>query len=213
LPFICIIGIDGSGKTTLAKQVIKTLTDRGFNVKYTWSRFEPWISRPFIFLAKIFFLNKENMHLNYKQYSATRKKLFKNNMLYSLYLVLIIPDVIIQNIIKIGIPILMDRYVVADRYVYDTIVDIAFDKKYDINNTMRLLKILLFLLPKPNIVFLLDVDEEIALKRKKDIPSLEYIKDRRALYIAIGNEIGAVKLDGTKNLSTLESEILNHLEK
>ncbi|MFX0204411.1 MAG: dTMP kinase [Candidatus Hodarchaeota archaeon] len=212
MTFICFIGIDGSGKTTLAKQIMKTLIDKGFKVKYTWSRFEPWISKPFIFLAKFFFLNKDNMNLNYKQYSATRKNLFKNNILYSLYLVLIIPDVIIQNMIKIGIPIIMGRYIVADRYIYDTVVDIAVDRKFDINNTMILLRVLLYLLPKPKIVFLLDVDEEIAFKRKKDIPSLEYIKDRRTLYINIGKEIGAVKLDGTKNLLTLESEISNHLK-
>jgi len=212
LTFICFIGIDGSGKTTLAKQIVKTLTNKGIKVKYTWSRFEPWISKPFIYLAKIFFLNKDNMNLNYKQYSATRKNLFKNNILYSVYLVLTIPDLIIQNIIKIGIPIMMGRYVVADRYIYDTIVDIAFDRKFDINNIMRLLKALLYLLPKPQIIFLLDVDEEIAFKRKKDIPSLEYIKDRRTLYNTIGKEIRAVKLDGTKNLLTLESEISNYLE-
>ncbi|MFX0051756.1 MAG: dTMP kinase [Candidatus Hodarchaeota archaeon] len=212
MTFICFIGIDGSGKTTLSKQIVKSLTDKGLKVKYTWSRFEPWISKPFIFLAKIFFLNKDNMNLNYKQYSATRKNLFKNNILYSLYLVLIIPDVIIQNIIKIGIPIIMGRHVVADRYIYDTVVDIAFDRKFDINNTMRLLRVLSYLLPKPQIIFLVDVDEEIALKRKKDIPSLDYIKERRTIYNAIGKKIRAIKLDGKKNLLTLESEISNHLE-
>jgi len=211
---ICLIGIDGSGKTTVAKQLVKTLTDKGFNVKYVWSRFEPWIAKPFIFLAKHILLKNRNIYDNYEEYSKIRGYLFKNAVLSILYLAVVIPDMFIQNIIKIGVPILLGKSIVADRYVFDTVVDIAWDKKYNVEHAVKLLKSLLFLLPKPKIVFLLDIDEEIALKRKNDIPSLEYVKGRRALYLAISKEIGAVKpLDGSKDLLTLESEILNELEK
>lgn len=211
--FVCLIGIDGSGKTTIAKRLVNALADRGFSVEYVWSRYEPWIAKPFIFFARLFLLRNMDTNDNYEQYSQVRRNLFESRVLSTLYLALVIPDMIIQNMIKIGKHNLLDRSTIADRYVFDTVVDIAWDKKYDVERARSLLRSILRLVPKPDIVFLLDIDEEIALQRKKDIPSLEYLRGRRVLYLAISREIGAVKLNSARDISTIESEILNWLEK
>ena len=63
------------------------------------------------------------------------------------------------------------------------------------------------LLPRPELVFVMDVPEEIALQRKCDIPSIDYLKERRRLYLHLARKNKAVILDGTKDLTELETII------
>ena len=51
---ICIIGIDGSGKTTVARQLVQEMKARGVSARYVWAGFSPTvILRPVLWLAKL----------------------------------------------------------------------------------------------------------------------------------------------------------------
>jgi len=60
-------------------------------------------------------------------------------------------------------------------------------------------------------VFFVDVPEEIACERKSDIPCIDYLKERRRIYLEIGREYGVTILNGSKDLTSLESEIVNEV--
>jgi thymidylate kinase len=45
---IAFTGIDGSGKTTQADLLVKNLLKDGIEAAYVWSRWEPFLVRPFI---------------------------------------------------------------------------------------------------------------------------------------------------------------------
>ena len=48
-PFmICLIGMDGSGKTSQALALNKYLKDYGISNKYVWGRWDPIIFKPII---------------------------------------------------------------------------------------------------------------------------------------------------------------------
>ena len=64
-------------------------------------------------------------------------------------------------------------------------------------------------LPEPNLVFLADVPEEIAYQRKDDVPSIEYLKERRQRYLRIQKEYDMVRLDGCKSIAELEGTVMD----
>lgn len=51
--------------------------------------------------------------------------------------------------------------------------------------------------PKPDTVVYVDCPGEVAMSRKDDAPNLEYLLDRRKLYLALAGKYGWIKVDGT----------------
>lgn len=197
---ICFTGIDGSGKTTLAKALVAGLGAEGLGSRYVYGRLRPIILRPVFLLGKALFLRKKDMHKDYVEYSHAKKGLLENRVLSALYESLVLFDYFFQMTIKIRLPLTIGRDIVCDRYVYDTVVtDLAVDLKYPQSRISKTLRRYLWLFPRPNLVFLIDVPEEIANRRKDDVPSVKYLEERRKLYLEVGREQGMVILDGSKS--------------
>lgn len=56
--FICIIGIDGSGKTTLAKEISESYSKKGILLSYVYNRYLPLLMKPIILFGKKTVLKK-----------------------------------------------------------------------------------------------------------------------------------------------------------
>lgn len=80
---------------------------------------------------------------------------------------------------------------------------------------MDLIKRRFYIAPRPDIIFLVDLSEEIAYQRKNDTPSIKYLRERRKIYLNIGKEFGMVTLNGEdkleKIMATIQKEISNRL--
>lgn len=50
---ICIVGSDGSGKTTLAKHLVAQLQNKGLKVALVWMRYNNFLSKPLLALARL----------------------------------------------------------------------------------------------------------------------------------------------------------------
>lgn len=50
---ICIVGSDGSGKTTLAKHLVAQLQNKGLKVALIWMRYNNFLSKPLLALARL----------------------------------------------------------------------------------------------------------------------------------------------------------------
>lgn len=91
----------------------------------------------------------------------------------------------IENIVKTGVklvfPLLLGRTVICDRYALDMLVD-GMAGLHDAPERMRFGFKLLRLLPKPDFAFFMDIDPEVAFKRKPDLPSLGDYVERLSLY-------------------------------
>jgi dTMP kinase len=69
-------------------------------------------------------------------------------------------------------------------------------------------KVALNLLPKPDLVFLVNLPEEVAYQRKDDIPSVDYLKKKRAVYLRMEKKYKMTIIDGSKELADLKNVIL-----
>jgi len=204
---VCFVGIDGSGKTTLAKALAAVMKEKGIKCKYVYNQFNPVISKPFMLLGKTIFLHKKDVFNNYSDYFNAKRKLFKNNILSRIYKYFILLDYFIQVLFRVCIPLLLNRNIICDRYIHDVLINLAVDLNYSNDKIVNLLKNCLHFLPKPDLVFLIDVPEGIGMERKNDVPSIDYLRRRRKIYLDVGRECGSVILDGTKSLEDLKNLI------
>lgn len=205
--FICFIGIDGSGKTTLAKMLIRMMDERGIKGKYVYNTYRSFLLRPLMSIAKAFLFRGKTISKNYAEYTNMTKKVFKWSFLSTMYQYSVLLDYLFQTLFKVGIPRIFGKNVICDRYLYDVVVNIAVESDYSNDRIESMLRKISYLLPKPNLLFLVDLPEEIAYQRKDDVPTIEYLKKRREIYLDIGKEYGIVILDGSKKLKDLECEI------
>lgn len=97
------------------------------------------------------------------------------------------------------------KHLIIDRYVLDFIVDQTINYG-DISNKRWTKNLLEKIYGFDNIIFV-NVDSDIAFKRKNDIPSLDYLNERRSIYQHyIGILPNAVSID---NNSDIEETMLN----
>ena len=212
---ICFTGIDGTGKTTLSKELVELVNKRGIKCKYVYARLSLFILKPFFLIGEFVFLHKKDIFKKYSEYASTKRKAIKKHYLLSkVYQQLLLFDYMLQIFFKIKLPLIFGRNIVCDRYIYDTVItDLSVDMNYSKERVINLLNKLFLFFPVPDLTFLIDVPEEIAYQRKDDTPSVAYLKDRRERYLYVGREHGMVILDGTKKLEELQCEIEKEVSK
>ena len=199
---ICLIGLDGSGKTTLSNHLIYYLSEKyKSRCRYVWAKLgQTSLSRLFIKSRSGIEKNEENpfrLSNKYKYISY-------------LYLFYILIEHWIRIIIFIEIPYLLNQNIVCDRYYYDSIVDLVlnFDIPYEKANDI--FKLLPFI-PEPDLTFYIKITPQIAYSRKKDIYSIKYLENRYKIYSHLESDYSLNPLDGTKDIKVLIKEIQDRI--
>jgi thymidylate kinase len=195
---ICLTGIDGSGKTTLAHGLSDWLGARRQAYQYVYARFLPVLVRPLWGAAKLFFLSRRERRQGYSEYTARKRSLLKPGLFSRLHEISVLTDYWFQILFKISLPLWAGRNLICDRYVYDTVVsDLAPDLGYSPERMRKVIDSCLAVMPRPDLVFLLDVPEATSLSRKTDVAAVDYLTERRGIYRSLTLRERAVTLDGT----------------
>jgi len=181
--FILITGIDGSGKTTLAKNLVTYLEKYLGEYNYVHANEVPVLMRLVKMSIKFIFLRKHDAFKDYSDYTRKKQNISREYLLLGkLYRILMAIDYIPQVFFKIYWPLLLGRKLIVDRYVYDVVINLGLNLNYSSYDYIKEINIFFKIFPKPDICFLLDIDEHVAFSRKDDVPSVEYLKERKKIY-------------------------------
>lgn len=213
---ISISGVDGSGKTTYAKILYDILSFCELRTSFVWSRVgSSNFLKPLSKMVKIFYNLKKRKNISeYSENSeeeseARRKDLFgKSLILRELGLFILLLEMLWQYTFKIRLPLFLNKVVICDRYIYDTIVDIV--TRYKVNpdavDGKLFTKILTALTPKPDLAYVLTVPLSDVCNRRKvgsDVRSL--IKEQIDLYKEIS------LMYNLRQISTNNGESINEI--
>lgn len=212
---ICIIGTDGSGKTTLSDSVVAALKARGTKAERVWLGAESYLMAPARRLLKLLWKRNEqgegsglqqpvkrtttSTH-NYRAEIARKNALAKRyRWAVSAYLALVWLDYRLQVTIKRWRQ-RDQEVIVADRYLFDVCVNLGLTLGWSPDKVVAFARSRLAKMQLPQFRVFLRVEPEISFSRKDDIPDIEYLRLRFSYYAAIARAFGFVERDGTLSI-------------
>jgi len=205
---IYLMGTDGSGKTTLANSFVELYKSNGKEIKYLYIRHKPILLYPFKLLSRLLLYRRNSQFKNYEKYSEIKSSFSKNHpLLAKLYAMIWILDYILYYWIQVRFYYLFSKQIILDRYAADIVVNISVAIGIEDDQMHKLLNILHYFFPKPDISFFIEVDEDEAFRRKNDIPSVQYLRERKQKYFMLKQFYEFKILDGHLSPETLVEKL------
>ncbi|MCL7403033.1 MAG: dTMP kinase [Thaumarchaeota archaeon] len=182
--FIAIEGIDGSGKTTHSRRLVKWLSKHGLKSLYTREPTDSAIGR---MLKKMARQKNVDSRIEALLFAADR----------------------LEHLNKVILPYVKKKYVVvSDRYVYSSL---AY-QTVAIGDPEWVVEINKFA-HKPDLTILLDVKPEIGLsrikKRKTRFEKEDFLQKVRQEYLRLAEKDGLKIIDASKNIEEVFYEIIS----
>jgi len=202
---IFLSGIDGSGKTTLAKSLVEALENKGFEVDYVWYRWTAFFSYPLLALCRVLGYTKKKGYLVVREYH-------RNAAIAALWAILYPLDYTLCSLAKIRITRKANSVIVFDRFIPDIIADVIFQTRINILKKFVGKIILSHLKKEIFLGIILDVNEEVAISRKDDIPNQNYVEFKRPIYRILAHMMGWRILDGCNSVDENVRRILEMID-
>lgn len=122
-----IIGVDGSGKSTVAQHLSRTYRARGYTVDILWLRYNHFLTKPLLGFCRLVGLTE------YRQVGVHRigyHHFYRSRIVSTLFAWLQYLDALRVRWFRIRPLLKKPRHVVIlDRYVYDVLVDVVVDTR------------------------------------------------------------------------------------
>jgi thymidylate kinase len=210
---IYILGVDGSGKSTICRELVRALNDQGIKARYLWMRFNHILSKVVNALGHVcglaFYVTyPDGTRVGYHHYHKSR-------LLGLAYSVSTIIDTFIASMVKLWVPMLINREVfVLDRFVFDVMVDLSVDTHNPELMEAWQGRMLKRLLPPETLTVYLAVDKEVIARRRPDTRWDETFGTRNRLYEKVlGLFPGILKIDNNGDMGTTLKTILGAITK
>ena len=191
---ICFTGVDGSGKTTHSRVLMKYLENKGYSCKYIWGGSRPILAYSFFGLTRLFGYWKMTRKDAYTDPLEAAPKNVANRLTV-LWRLLLFVDFQIRSLITTRFWLSMSKSVICDRYFYDILMEL---ERADASSS-KFMWILAETLPKPLVAFLLDVPETLAVQRR-GFSKEELVAKRRA-FLQIGRALDLVIIDASQDFA------------
>ena len=193
---VTVSGCDGSGKTLQAMRLAAAFDTCDIRRRVLWARgaSSPFMARC-LRLARAVSARKVSMrsepapsHVGEEAEDLRmdgRRRMLRRPLLRWIFALLYAADLWWIYGFKTRAYLRAGFAVVADRYVYDGLVDFALMSGTDVTRLPLALKWLRWAAPRPSVAVLLDVDPAEALRRKPEEGSTRYLEAAREAFLAL----------------------------
>jgi thymidylate kinase len=204
---ICIIGMDGCGKTTHSHLLVSNLEDSGRKCRYIWLGNAYFFSYPFMIVCRALGFTKTH-HLA-KGLDISEHQYYKNKLISLIWPWVQFLDAIM--IVNLRTKLLLWRgfTVVCDRFIPDILVELMMDVNDDRLHKKLVGRLMLRIVPKSAIAILLQVDEKTAWRRKIDVPEMEYLRRRRIGYQLISHSLRIPIVNAEGPIPSVQRQVIS----
>jgi len=183
--FVCVEGLDGCGKTTQTKLLMRGLRKKGYDAVWTA---EPSLGKVGRFIRKYF------LHCEKRGSSVVEALLFAADR--------------VEHLENEVIPLLKEgKIVISDRYVYSSL---AYQGSTGLD--LDWIKTLNKYAIRPDLAIFIDVDPATVVKRLKTTKSvmenLETLREVREVYMKFVDKNELLKIDGNKSMDAVAEDVL-----
>ncbi len=206
---ICLLGMDGSGKTTHAFQIISRLQKSGEKCRYAWFGTPFFFSYPFMILCRVLDLTKTYYLAN--GFTCSVHEYYKNKPAAYIWPWIRFIDLFFSVGLRVYVPMKAGFTVVCDRFVPDNLVELMVDVADDRLYKKFVGRLFLHLIPNSSKLLLLDVNESLAFRRKQDLPNIDYLVQRKHKYYLVADELQIPIISAEQSFCTVSGEIVKHL--
>lgn len=208
--FICVMGIDGSGKTTHVNLILEHLREKGVKCQYKWLRFHHLLSLPLLAFCRVAGYTRLSTLGNFQ--SCSYHEFYKSKFVSVVYPWILFFDTYLFTTVKVYIPMYFGISIVCDRFVYDTLIDTSVaTKDHDIYKK-SVGKLFLKLIPKNSHFVMLDLDKSLIFSRR---PELKYdltFDERYKLYQKYAFMFGIFTAVNSGVLSDVNNSIISYVQ-
>ncbi|MGD9510252.1 MAG: glycosyltransferase [Geminicoccaceae bacterium] len=202
---VALVGVDGGGKTFLLRALERRLAEAGVPHRHVWTRFRNYLSKPLLALARLTGHNRKErvgaVRIGYHEFAG-------RPWLAWPFLVLQVADLVLDCWWRYHRR--HDRrLVLADRCVYDTLVDLAVDTGLDEVLFGPLGRWLVARLPRPHLALVLNRPVAAIRADRPDVLLDRNFARRRALYRRLAAEFRLPVLENDSS----PGQVLDRLER
>ncbi len=200
---VCVVGTDGSGKTTLSERLAKSFTEK--RAVRVWLGAESVLMRP-VRAGLRFFRNCSRPGdaggMGYAHEVAEKEELSRRfSWLHGAYLWLLLADYSIQYWFKM-IRLRDKELLVFDRCFFDVAVNAAISLGWSLEELSAFVQRHCHRFVFPQVRIFLKVPPSVSLSRKDDIPDRSYLELRMQYYERLSRDFVFTILDGTLPVAT-----------
>lgn len=205
MKYIIISGIDGSGKTSIINELIRRLEEENYATKYIWMRFNHYLVKVMNALARVL---KLSVPLSINEKWVWQHQFHRSPLFCRMYVVCSYID---NRMARIKIKNIQAEYVICDRWVADTLVDLGAECRWMDILEGKWYERFVNLLPPESMQFVIvrkfeDILESRAENRQNpDFPS------RFELYKKLSGKEGVITIDNSGTIEQSVEKILKFI--
>jgi thymidylate kinase len=191
---VALCGIDGVGKSTQAANLVASARESGLRADVLWCRWDPLLARPAIRLLNRYSRSStgEQTDSEHDRRRGLKRRVLSIAPLRAAWRSLMVLDYGIRTSVRVRRARRQLDLLVLDRYWHDVIVDLSAG-----GEMAKPPRLLTLLLPRPDLVLVLELPEEEAIVRQPDALDLTHLRQRRRLYGVVANQPDAALVDAS----------------
>jgi len=204
---IYIAGSDGSGKTTILREIEDKIVSGGNKTRHIWLRSPKLTSKPLMAYCRLVGLTKYKIVDGIKY---GKHEFYKSTFVSWLFPILQLLDFNIKWFMEKR-KIKENEILLFDRFSIDTLADLIVDTRRMTLHKSWIGKSFINAIPENTKIVILKVDENVIRERKKDTLYDELLQDKINVYDLLSKDLNIKVIDNNKDYKCAFHEALNYI--